>query len=414
MGGTCGSYPKSPTLDDLAGVGLQSRWESPQGCCPDIGGAQSGSGYDRCVNSRGFTWPKNGEFEWGGVGSSCYMCSDVSKGYGCSNPCGSKGGTVGGKRPTVRRIAYKADPTFCCTTGRSTDGTTTCDPKYRDGVRSSACHSVLQNYCGQTGSDGRLNLFSQPVCKEWSARPDNLVAMQTMAKAFCVGAKARGSDCVEFGRDPSNVLPWREVLYRECGGESQIGTPFCQEQLVKYGAGLVDSAATAYCQQFPESSFCTCVNPPDSSIKDPVLRNILSNPQCFSQRCVAGGYKTTGQAAFTCPTEFNVCSNSTSASSGGSNSQTAQDCVINTYRNIYGSGESAGAGAGAGAGASGSSSDPSSTNFFSSLTTAKKIILVVAILLILLGGGGMFWILTAATTSESGGPKATLSADAIA
>ena len=80
--GACGSVPESPTLDTLKNKRIGEIWESPQGCCPDIGGRQSGSGYDRCT-SRGFNFPNNGEFEWL-LGGSCSMCSDPSTGYGCS------------------------------------------------------------------------------------------------------------------------------------------------------------------------------------------------------------------------------------------------------------------------------------------------------------------------------------------
>lgn len=403
MGGTCGKYPKSPSLSDLAGVSLQGRWEAPEGCCPNISGAQSGSGYDRCVNSRGFTWPKNGEFQWGGLGSNCYMCSDSSKGYGCSNPCGNGGATVSGKRPTVQRIAFKADPVFCCASKSATDGSsgTTCDPKYRDGAQSTACQEPLRQYCSQ-GS----NLFDKTVCKEWAALATNTLAAQDIAKAYCTGSQASGERCLAWSRDPANAQAWREVLFRECGTPGSLSSSFCQEQLVKSGSGLVDGAVSVYCQQNPTSPFCSCLAPPDPAIKDPMLRSILSNQQCFSQTCINSGYKTAGQAAFKCPSEFNVCSNYSSATSGGTNTNTAQDCVINTYKKIYGASTSASDSVDVPA----TSTPATSTSASASDSDSKKnMLLTVLLVVLLIIGGGASAYLFFGSGSRSGARSASSS-----
>ena len=98
------------------------------GCVPDIGGGQPGSGLDRFKggNSCGSNcYPNNGEFEWAGLGESCKMCSGVVSGYGCTCPTTS---SVGGRKPTIKRIAYRGDPARCCASQELLDGEFTCDP----------------------------------------------------------------------------------------------------------------------------------------------------------------------------------------------------------------------------------------------------------------------------------------------
>lgn len=109
--GKCASkqnYPTPFSINDLINLKQDEVKESPSGCCPIIAGRQAGSGYQQCTN-RGFSYPDNGEFDFA-LGTNCNMCSDVAQGYGCD--CDSQ--SILGKRPSVQRIAFKADPKRCC------------------------------------------------------------------------------------------------------------------------------------------------------------------------------------------------------------------------------------------------------------------------------------------------------------
>ena len=97
---SCGTHPKAYSLNDLKDLEINKTKQQNKGCCPNIGGAQDGGGQDRCL-AKGFSWPNNGEFEWGGLGTSCNMCSDTSS-YGCD----CSGSAIGGKRPKVKRTAF--------------------------------------------------------------------------------------------------------------------------------------------------------------------------------------------------------------------------------------------------------------------------------------------------------------------
>ena len=73
---TCSSHgtPREVSLEDLQNIDIGSRFESNHGCCPNIPGGQGGGAQSTCID-RGFDCPGNGEFEWGGRGSACSMCS---------------------------------------------------------------------------------------------------------------------------------------------------------------------------------------------------------------------------------------------------------------------------------------------------------------------------------------------------
>jgi hypothetical protein len=101
-------YSRKFTLTELQDLNIGATQEMPNGCGANIGGTAGGSGYSTLIN-KGFGWPDNEEFEWGGLGSGCAMCSFD---YGCDNCTG--GGTVSGKRGTVKRKAFKGDPLKCC------------------------------------------------------------------------------------------------------------------------------------------------------------------------------------------------------------------------------------------------------------------------------------------------------------
>ena len=158
--GQCNSRGQSQafTLNELADVQLGKRKEVPRGCGPAIAGTQPGSGY-AWLTQRGFNFPRNGEFEYGGLGESCSMCSDVTNGYGCDNCVGAE--AIAGARGTIRRVGYGAPLDQCCLNQTRFVGNQTCDPKYL-GYNSDACDALMGPYCAQTNN--RLT----PKCLQWS------------------------------------------------------------------------------------------------------------------------------------------------------------------------------------------------------------------------------------------------------
>lgn len=233
--GTCGSHPPSYTLQDLQNLGLNQTKQASTGCCPNIGGGQSGSGQQKC-RSKGFSWPNNDEFAWGGLGGSCSMCSDTAKGYGCSSPCGSGGGTIGGSRPTVKRIAYNADPKDCCLHASQSNpirGNKTCAPDYR-GINASGCFDELQSHCSSSRA------FNNE-CISWGSSSPQAQASIDIAKAV-------------YCNNPNN--------YRN--------NPDCRDWCNTDGRGKCDRAVTDFCADNAnkDNNICSCINSP------------LVNPQC--------------------------------------------------------------------------------------------------------------------------------------
>ena len=260
--GNCNANGQSKafTLADLQDLKLGQTKEMGHGCGPRITGTQGGSCYAQLVR-RGFGFPNNGEFAWGGMGSSCNMCSDVSGGYGCDN-CGGAN-AIGGNRGSVKRIAYLADPAKCCqqqqpiinggvdmsvaagmgaaaaaAAGMIAAAETaagmgqTCDPKYLDQYASDVCDVYMKNYCQQDPN------LSSPTCQSW------------------VKASLNGN------RTTPNV-----VLEDYCSTGKNFTTKTCQEwcnqvKNLPNMAGECDQAAATYCQNNSSDPLCTCMNPP--------------------------------------------------------------------------------------------------------------------------------------------------------
>lgn len=180
--GSCGGDDTKPykfSLQDLQDMKVDDTKEMPQGCGPNIGGQGDGSGYDWLIH-RGFGWPDNNEFEWGGLGGDCGLCSDVGSGYGCECS-GDK--AIGGKRGKVRRKAFKGDPTKCCFAnfgGRGSasivDGNT-CDFDYRD-PSSTACTNVYRDYCKSSNK-----IIDDYKCKSLSN--SNSTLYNQLMKEYC-------------------------------------------------------------------------------------------------------------------------------------------------------------------------------------------------------------------------------------
>lgn len=149
MGGTCsnGVRPYKFSLDELKDLRLYETKQMDKGCGPNIEGAAdvAGGGLNM-LNLKGFGWPDNGEFEWGGLGDNCDLCDGE---YGCE--C-TKTAHIGGRRGKVKRKAFKANATDCCLANAERQdavqivGDYTCDPENRKPT-STGCTNVYSEYC---------------------------------------------------------------------------------------------------------------------------------------------------------------------------------------------------------------------------------------------------------------------------
>lgn len=236
------------TLDELADLPIGGLREMGNGCGPNIGGMQGGSCYD-WLKRRGFGWPDNGEFEWGGPGSGCAMCSNVKKGYGCDNCSGSD--TVGGKRGRVKRTKYSGDPANCCASRANTYDGKTCDPNFRT-YETPNCDQYMLDYC-------KNNRWSQPECRSWV------------------------QSSIKNDRTVANV-----DIRNYCSSGDNFNKPECQEWcgLVRNNPDMrsvCDGALISYCNNNPGDPLCACMNPPENISKIEGL--MASGKVCWYKPC---------------------------------------------------------------------------------------------------------------------------------
>lgn len=249
--GNCNDSGKSRTftLDELKDLKIGEKKEMGKGCGPRVSGTQGGSCYAQLVK-RGFGWPKNGEFNWGGMGRTCNMCSNVSKGYGCDNCSGSK--AIGGNRGTVTRIAYLGDQNQCCQQQKVIIGDKTCDPKYIDQYKTDVCDVYMKDYC--VG-----DVLSKDECQKWI------------------------HTALDNNRSTPNV-----PLKTYCSTGSNFATPTCQKWCDKVKnipsmAGECDQAVEGYCKNNTTDPLCTCMHPPENVSKAEGL--ISSSKVCWYRPC---------------------------------------------------------------------------------------------------------------------------------
>ena len=191
--GTCESHPKNFTVKDLSGLALGEKMNS--GGCGAVGPANEGT-----LKKKGFFFPGTGEFEYGGEGPACNMCSFQ---YGCS--CSKPGQHIPGRQGTIKRVAFKGSMVDCCklskpASGNNVVGNTTCDPKYYEG--SSACktaHTVpssIKNVTGSVTADGLAQHIYDINHKCAYADPNNLnmEACEDL-KQSCTAAKSSCEAC---------------------------------------------------------------------------------------------------------------------------------------------------------------------------------------------------------------------------
>lgn len=191
--GKCGDENTKPykfTLDELADVAIDDTKEMIRGCGPNADGT-----HETWLYNRGWGWPDNGEFEYGGRGSGCGLCSDVGGGYGCE--C-SGGNAIAGSRGKVKRKAFLGDPKGCClantrskNTSKTVDGKT-CDSKYRD-VSSSECTAIMRDHCSSND-----NIIKYDKCKDLVN--SNGTLYNQLMTTYCNknNTNANSSDCINW------------------------------------------------------------------------------------------------------------------------------------------------------------------------------------------------------------------------
>jgi hypothetical protein len=138
------AYPEVFSLEDLEPIQMHQHHTSKTGCF-----TSNDKKYDViCKHKWGkLCYPDNGEFQAGSTSGSCDACNHWNWKIAGGCECTGTGTTTSGKRPTVKRIDYKADPLQCCLApGTKILGNFTCDPKYRD-RDGEGCKPKMKEYC---------------------------------------------------------------------------------------------------------------------------------------------------------------------------------------------------------------------------------------------------------------------------
>ncbi len=289
--------PYAFSLTDLQSTPLNGTKQMNSGCGPNISGAQDGSGQSKLI-AKGMGWPQNGEFEWGGLGDSCSMPIAVWN-YGC------EGSSIGGKRGTVKRVAYNADKTACCTqqpSGGLYNGNT-CDPAFSSSNYSNKqCDQSMQTYCTQG-----TNIVTDPNCVTWKNVVGNGNSyVEAAMKSYCAsGDNITSSTCNNW---LSANQPSEQAWY--------------------------DQQVAAYCAVHPTltTGFCGCFNLPSDMVKGN-LSALAIKPSCYVQSCSpgTGAYRTVNMmedAKHCAP--INICNQTINATMTN-----AQIAALNQTCNIY-------------------------------------------------------------------------------
>lgn len=221
--GKCGGDDTKPykfSLNDLKDVKENEDKEMPKGCGPDTQENQE------WLKKRGFGWPENGEFQWGGLGSGCGLCSDVGDGYGCE--CHG-GNAVVGKRGKVKRIAYKANTKDCCLANMEGKDKTyiinnqyTCHPDNRNPGHTN-CSNIYRDYCKESN-----NLFN-PNCQALKNTNSSLYN-QLMTEKCNTAEHYKSSMCMNWCTNNSDSCTMLKT-FDKCA-QFKITDPDCTEQKV--------------------------------------------------------------------------------------------------------------------------------------------------------------------------------------
>ena len=206
--GNCGNgvRPYKFSIDDLKDIKLNSGKQMDKGCGAAIDGTGGGSCLDNLKN-KGFGWPDNGEFEWGGMGDNCDLCDGE---YGCE--CRDTN-HIGGKRGQVKRVSYKGDQTKCCLANIERQDTVklmdgyTCDPENRK-PSSTGCAGIYADSC----KDGKIITDTKCALLETS----NSTLYNQLMKTACNGSDHYLNDkCIAWCANNSTECS-KLNIYKEC------------------------------------------------------------------------------------------------------------------------------------------------------------------------------------------------------
>lgn len=303
MGQKCsdGVRPQAITLDELVDLEV-GKTLAGSGCTAGVVGTGAGSGYDYATE-RGFSFPNNGEFEWGGLGSSCTMCDGD---WGCA--CKS---AVLGNKPTVVRTGYAGDPSACCIGNLKINGGKTCAPQYRNRTNE-ACIPSMLNYCSKDG-----NIFNK-------------------------------QECIEWGNIRTGEAKNAKLNYARTNPTDANVVSFCRT-LANAGDGSCDAIYTSYCASNPTHPLCSCISSKANTTG-------IVNPKCISADCLQNGFITSNMVTTKCPDVINCSMQNNIYNNGMTISQginIEQNCG---KKNDTGGGTSGGSSGGTSGGTSGNTS----------------------------------------------------------
>lgn len=224
------------TVDNLADTGINNIYTtSGSGCLPNIDADKLapgtlGTALD-VATKNGFAskFPANGEFTFA-MGNQCDLCP-TAYGKECA------GSTIKGVQPGVKRTKYMADPLDCCNTGakKSSDGTTTCDPKYW----SSAANRISDCYAATAANGTSID----DICND---------PTQYSANAFCT---QNYKQIPVASKTLTDWTDWTKCPV-DCGGGIQSQTRVCN--VTQSGSNLHASRNTDLSQ--PGVAYGTMTN----------------------------------------------------------------------------------------------------------------------------------------------------------
>lgn len=218
--GNCGNgiRPYKFSLDELKDLKVGDSKQMEKGCgYGDFDVTNEGN-----LKEKGFGWPENGEFEFGGRGDYCNLCDGE---YGCE--CNDTN-HVPGKRGKVKRRLFKADSKDCCLANMEskdktkTIGNYTCDPLYRN-PGGTECGNYYRDYCKESN-----NLFN-PNCQALKNTNSSLYN-QLMTEKCNTAEHYKSSMCMNWCTTNSDSCTMLKT-FDKCA-QFKITDPDCTEQKV--------------------------------------------------------------------------------------------------------------------------------------------------------------------------------------
>lgn len=227
--GKCGEKPYQFSVAELADLHIGDTKEMMKGCT-----TTSNAGAEGWLNRRapgGSFYPKNGEFEWGGLGGNCGLCSDVEHGYGCR--CSGKDAVIG-KRGKVKRKAFLASKDQCCLDNAKGNSTSmivnglTCDITHRN-PGTSECASIYKNACGGD------QIITNQTCR--NVRFGNADAYNDMMDTYCnlSDINAQKNECIDWCKQNSTRCTRFNTL-QDCQERDMEGADCTTENVASLSA----------------------------------------------------------------------------------------------------------------------------------------------------------------------------------